>query len=189
MLCAPGGQEIDEEAGDVEAIGKCNDPFQDSSNVPLVLLRANAKRNDETKFEDDEEELDPEGDAQNGFLTVMNTQALVFPADEDGTDDVTCNEDDKENVVQGVVSLAIENGEEDETGGTGDSGDGSAYGVQLLPIGRVWAEFVGVSQPSLENEGTVECYYRDDRHCNEHGLERVGTNILVVLEHAEFSSI
>lgn len=59
----------------------------------------------------------------------MNTQALVFPTDEDGTDDVTCNEDNKENIVQGIVSLAIENGEEDETGGTDDSGNGGAYGV------------------------------------------------------------
>lgn len=55
VLCAPGGQEIDEEASDVEAIGICNDPFQDSSNVPLVLLGADAECNDETKFEDDEE--------------------------------------------------------------------------------------------------------------------------------------
>lgn len=45
-----------------------------------------------------------------------------------------------------------------------------------------------MSQPSLENEGAVECYYRDGGHCNEHGFKFIGTNILVVLEYAKFST-
>lgn len=54
------------------------------------------------------------------MLTVMNTEALILPADEDGADDVANDEDSKEDVVETVVVPIIEDGEEDETGSTGD---------------------------------------------------------------------
>lgn len=112
VLGALGGKEVDEETGNVEAVEVCNNPLEDSGNIPHMLLGANTKSDDQTDFDDDEEELDPKGDAQNRVLAVVDAQALIFPADEDGTDNVSANEDAQEDVVQGVVVLAVEDCEE-----------------------------------------------------------------------------
>lgn len=145
VLGALGREEIDEEAGDVEAVDVGDNPLENGGNVPLVRLGAHAKSNDETDFGNDEEELDPEGDSDDGVLTVMDAQALVFPADEDCTDDVASNKDTQENVVQRVVVFAVEDGEKNKTSRSDDGSNGSTDRVDLLPVGRVWVKFVCVT--------------------------------------------
>lgn len=53
----------------------------------------------EDEFHDDEGEFHPEGDAEDSVLAVVETQLLVFPADEDGGNDVSSNEEKEEDVV------------------------------------------------------------------------------------------
>lgn len=111
VLGARGGEEVDEEAGDVEAVDVRNGPLKDSSDVPNSLLRADAECDGQADFGDDEKQLDPEGDSQDGMLAVMDTQALVLPAYENSTDNVAYNKDSQENVVQRSIVFAIEDGE------------------------------------------------------------------------------
>jgi hypothetical protein len=58
-----------------------------------------SKGDSETDLSDDKKEFNPEGNSKDGVFPVMDTQALVLPADEDGTDDVSNDEDTKENAV------------------------------------------------------------------------------------------
>lgn len=75
----------------------------------------------------------------------MNPQALIFPADEDGANNVSNDENTEEDVVEPVVVLAIENGEKDQASRTNNGSDGGADGIDLLPCRSVLRESARVS--------------------------------------------
>jgi len=108
---------------------------------------------------------------------VTNTQALVLPADEDGTDDVADDEDGEEDVVQPVVVSVVEDGQEDQTGCTGDCKKGRASAADLLPGGSIRSQAVAVSQIALEDEGQVESNDGCSGHGDKQGLQIVVSNI------------
>ena len=73
VLGTCGGEEIDEEAEHVEAVDEGYTPFKNSGYVPNVLLGADCKGDSEANLGDDEKELDPEGDSEDGMFPVVNT--------------------------------------------------------------------------------------------------------------------
>jgi hypothetical protein len=86
--------------------------------------------------------------------------------------------------MQPVMVLAIEDGEQYQTGCTNNGGNGCAHGVNLLPMGCVWCKFVRVSQPALENEGEVESDDGHGGHGDKHSFEVIRTDILRLLVYA-----
>jgi hypothetical protein len=171
-------QEVHEETEDVTTVDKRDTPLQTRRNVPHMFLAAHAKRDNHANLQNDKRELDPEAVAQDRVLAVPYAEALVLPANEDRGDDVATDEDAQEDVVQFVVVLAVEDGEEDEACGAGDGGDGGAPAVHFLPDGGVGCEFAGVAQVALKDEGEGEGYDGHGGHGDEHGFEGVGADIL-----------
>ena len=123
VLSADRRQKVDEEAKDVEEVDETYSPLQHGRSIPLILLRADGKRNGKRDLEDDEGELDPEGVAQDGLLAEVDAQALVLRTYEDCAHDVAYDKDPKENVMQLVVVFVVEDGEQDEARGAGDGRD------------------------------------------------------------------
>jgi hypothetical protein len=54
----------------------------------VVLIAEDAERDREAELDEDEGEFDPEGDAQDAVLAVVDAETLVLPADEDCGDGV-----------------------------------------------------------------------------------------------------
>lgn len=133
VLRPDGRHEIDEEAEHVEEVDKGNDPLQHRRCVVLLLSLRHAERDSKTQLHEDEEELDPEAVAQDGVLAEVYAQTLVFPADEDGRYYVARDEEHKKPVVEVGMAKGVEDGEQDETCGTGDRPDDGANAVNLLP--------------------------------------------------------
>jgi hypothetical protein len=72
----------------VKRIYEANNPLTHRSRVIVILIGEDAKRDREAELGEDEGEFDPEGDAQDAVLAVVDAETLVFPADEDCRDDV-----------------------------------------------------------------------------------------------------
>lgn len=91
---ADGGQEVDDEAPDIEDVDEGDDPLEDGGGVDAVVaaLLEDAEGDGDGDFDDDEGQLDPEGDAQDAVLAEVDAEALVFGADEEGGDDVAATE-------------------------------------------------------------------------------------------------
>jgi hypothetical protein len=170
-------EEIYKEAENIAAVNEGNTPLETRRHIPHVLLRTHAKRNNHAHLEYDECQLDPETVAQNAVFAVPYTQTLVLPANKDGTNDVAADKDAEEDVVQLVVALAVENGEEDQARGAGDGGDSGAARIHFLPDGGVGREFAGVAEVAFEEEGEGEGYDGDGGHGDEHGFQSVGADI------------
>jgi hypothetical protein len=87
--------------------------------------------NGETYFHYDKDEFDPEGHTKNGILAEVNAQSLIFPADEDGRDDIaspeelisgcrlrglrTLHEKEQEEIMQGGMSESVKNRQENQS--------------------------------------------------------------------------
>lgn len=114
VLGANGGQKVDEEAEHVPRVHERNNPFEYRGDVPFVVLLGDTEDDAKADLGDNESEFNPEGNTQDGVLAVVNTQALVLPADEDSADDVPNNEDSQTDVMHPVVVVVVEDGQEDE---------------------------------------------------------------------------
>lgn len=84
-----GGKEVGDEGEDVEDVDERDDPLDDRGVVVTFLSTQDGKCDSECDLNDDEAELDPKAGAQDAVLAVVDSEALVFSADEDGRDDVT----------------------------------------------------------------------------------------------------
>jgi hypothetical protein len=83
------GEEIDDEAPDVEDVDERNDPLENRGFVDSAVAAFQDTEGDgETAFDEDESELDPEAGAEDAVLAEVHAEALVFGADEDCGDDV-----------------------------------------------------------------------------------------------------
>lgn len=161
------GEEVDKEAKHVETVDEGDCPLEASRDVPDMLLGADAEGDAEADLKDDEGELDPERVAQNRVLAVMDSEALVLPADEDGGDDVSNDEDGEKDVMKPVVVLAVKNGKQDQAGCSHNSGNAGAAGVDLLPDRSVGRKLACVSEVAFEEEGQTKCHDGNGRHGNE----------------------
>ncbi len=108
----PRRQEIHEESKDVKSEDERDDPLKNSRDVLVAFEARRAKHYRQQDFHNDEGELGPEGEAQDAMLAEVHAEALVFGADEDGADDVACDEEEEEAVVEAVVVQGVEDGEE-----------------------------------------------------------------------------
>jgi hypothetical protein len=76
--------EIDGETPYIESVDESNDPFNYRSRVVVCAVAKDAKCDGETELDEDEGEFDPEGNAEDTVLAVVNAETLVFPANEYG---------------------------------------------------------------------------------------------------------
>ena len=124
LLRAPGRrQQIDKERQHVKRKDERDDPFENRRDVLPAGEGGADKDGGEGNLDEDENELEPEGEAQDAVLAEVHAQALVLGADEDGADDVAGHEKEEEAVMQAGVMERVEDGEEDEAAGSGDGED------------------------------------------------------------------
>ena len=88
ISCASCRQEVRYEAPDIEDVDQRDDPLEDSADVVVFVFLSDGEDNGERDFGEDEEQLDPEGDAQDAVFAEVDAEALVLGADEDGADNV-----------------------------------------------------------------------------------------------------
>lgn len=88
MLGAHGGHEVDGIAPHVEGEDERDDPLAHGGGVVVVPLAQHAERDGQAQLDEDEEQLHPEGDAQDAVLAVVDPEPLVLPAHEDGRQNV-----------------------------------------------------------------------------------------------------
>ena len=114
LLRTPGrGQQIHKEREHIKCKYQRNHPLEHSRDILLAVEGSGGESDSKDDFGDDESKLHPEGKAQDGVLTEVNSQALVLGADEDGADNVTGYEEEEEAVVEVRVVQGVEDGEED----------------------------------------------------------------------------
>ena len=80
-----------------------------------MLLRKHGRSEHDCKgnFEENKGQFRPETETQDEMFPKMDSQALVFGADEDGRDDIAGYEKEEKAVVKMGVVESVENGEED----------------------------------------------------------------------------
>ena len=177
VLATYGRQKVDKEAKHVPGVNERNDPFEYSGYVPVVILLSDPKDDTQTDLSDYEGELNPERDSEDRMLAVVDTQALIFPTNEDCADDVANNENSQANVVHPVVVVVVEDGEEDQTDCAYNRSNDAEQRVNLLPNRCVGCEFAGMTQVALEDEGKVKGHYGDRGHGNEHRFKGLCADI------------
>ena len=116
-------QQIHKERQHVKRNDERDDPLEDRSDVLAAGEGGADEDRGEGNLDENEDELEPEGEAQDAVLAEVHAEALVFGADEDGADDVAGHEEEEEAVVQSGVVERVEDGEEDEAAGSGDGED------------------------------------------------------------------
>lgn len=65
-----GRPQVEDEGEDVEGEDEGDDPFEDGGDVVLLLPGAGGEGDGEAELGEDEEELDPEGDAEHAMFDV-----------------------------------------------------------------------------------------------------------------------
>jgi hypothetical protein len=79
---------INRKAPNIKRVNERDNPLAHRSSRVVALIAEDAESDGETELQKDEGELYPEGDAQDAVLTVVDSETLVLPADEDCRDDV-----------------------------------------------------------------------------------------------------
>lgn len=124
-----GGYQVNEKGEYVECEDKRDGPFQHCGCVVSFLEVAGSEGDGEYDFDYYEDELDPEGDAEDPVLSEVCLQlgyvrmrgkyirtdpkTLVLPANEYRGDDIAGDEEEKEDIVKRGVAEGIKDGEQD----------------------------------------------------------------------------
>lgn len=106
-------QQIHKESQDIESEDKRNDPFKHSRHVLLLRKHGRSEYDCKRNLEENEGQFRPETEAKDEMFPEVNSQALVFGADEDGRDDVASYEKEEKAVMEMGVVKSVEDGEED----------------------------------------------------------------------------
>jgi hypothetical protein len=77
-------QQINHKTENVQSKNERDDPFNDGGGIAVADFGEDAEGDGEGDFGEDEEELYPEGEAEDTVVAVVNSETLVFGADEDG---------------------------------------------------------------------------------------------------------
>lgn len=153
MMRAPdAGQQIEQEREDVEGENQRDNPFQHGGGILMTREGRACECDGQDHLDEDEGEFGPEADAQDPVGSVMDAQALVLGAQEDGGQDISGNEKQKKAVVQVRVAICVEDGQEDKARGAGDRANDGEDGQDFLCSGRVRGEAPDVSEPSFGHE-------------------------------------
>ena len=78
------GQEVDDEAPDVEDVAEGHDPLENGGLVDVTAAFKHTEGDGKTALQEDESELDPEADGEDTVFSPVDTETLVFGANEDG---------------------------------------------------------------------------------------------------------
>lgn len=78
------GQEVDDEAPDVEDVAERDDPLEDGGFVDFAAALQHTEGDGEAALKEDEAELDPEADGEDTVFLPVDAETLVLGADEDG---------------------------------------------------------------------------------------------------------
>lgn len=131
----------------------------------------------ESKFDEDEGEFDPKGDAEDAMLSIVNAEALILGAEEDGGEDETADEDEEEAIMESVMSICVKDGEEDEACGASDGEDDGEDGEDFLRGAGIGDQSARVSKPAFGHEAQVKGNRCDDAAGDEQRLEPVGSDV------------
>ena len=118
--------------------------------------RIRGKGDDDDQDVQYEDQFDPKREPQDAMLSIMNSQALVLGADEDGANDISGNEEQEEAVVQIGMVQGVEDGQQDQTGRAGDSEQDRQCTQDLLDTAEVLGQPAGMSQPAFGGEAQVQ---------------------------------
>lgn len=154
-------QEINNKAPDVEDVDQAYRPLQYCCAVVVSLVAHYAECNGKGQLDEDEGELDPEGVGEDGVFAVVDSEALVFGADEDGGDDIAADEDDEHGVVDVRVADCVEDCEEDQAGGSDYGEDCREYRQDLLSPVVILRQPPRMPQPPLGNECHIKHHHRN----------------------------
>src|SRR5690606_5311178 len=104
-------------------------------------------------------------------------QQAVLPADKDRAHQVAPDEQAEEDVVQLVVAVRVEDGEQDEPDGADDRKRYRKRLEDLLAAGRVGEEAAAVAEPAVGGEREVQEDGGQDAARDEERLELVRANV------------
>ena len=85
-----------DERPDVEDEDEGNGPLHGCGHVEILASGCDTKDNGQRNLDDNEGQLNPERRGQDAVLAVLDTKALVLPADENGREHVAANEEAEE---------------------------------------------------------------------------------------------
>lgn len=177
VLAADAGQQIEQEAEDVEGEDQGDDPLEDGGDVALVRPRGADEDSGERDLDQDERQLDPEADAQDAVLAVVDPQALVLGAEKHSGQDEACDEEQEEPVVQVRVVVRVEDGEQDQACGSRDREDDGQHREHFLRRRRVGHQSPLVPEPPLCHECQVERHGRDHATGDEEWFQSVRSHV------------
>lgn len=140
-------QEVYGEGGDKDAEEKGNDPFEDGGQIVATFLHGYAKYNCQSQEEEDPAQLQPEGEAQQPILSLVDPQPLVLGADEDGGDNVTDDEDGEHHIMEMVVPARVKDRQQDQSR-TADDAEYTGQDIKdLLALIGMGSQPLALAQP------------------------------------------
>lgn len=176
------GQKVDDETPDVEDVDERDDPFQNGGGVDAAVAALHDAEGDgEGELDDDEEQLHPEGDAQDAEFAPADAETLVFGADEDGGDDVAgagggqslevvegrrpigedLHEQSQHSLMGSRVTSRIKDSQQNQTDATGHGEQNRERRKNLLRLAVIHGQAAFMSEPALGDEDRVEKHHHD----------------------------
>lgn len=183
MLGVHGRVQVHVEGEDVEAEDEGDDPLEDGGDVPVLEAVHNNKGDGQADGDDDEGQLDPEGDGEDAVLGVVDAEALVLGADEDGREQVADDEEAEEDVVQARVAGRVEDAQADEADSADEGPEDGEAREDLFAQRRVGHEAAAVAEPAVREERGVEQHGGEDAARDEERLELAGADVGDVGDH------
>lgn len=111
------------------------------------------------------------------MVRVLDSQALVLPANKNGREQVAAHEEEQEEQVQVLVAVRVKDAQANKADGA-DDGEEDCEAIQnLLANGGVGYEAALVAEPAVGEEGEVEEDGGEDAAGDEEGLEVVGADV------------
>lgn len=111
------------------------------------------------------------------MLAVVDSKALVLPADADSREQIASNKERQKRVVQSAILASLEDRKTDKSHGSNGRKGYREAAEDLLHEGRVGHETAPMSQPSLRQERSIEKDGGQDAADDEERLETVGADI------------
>jgi hypothetical protein len=144
--------------------------------------------NSQAHFKQNEEQLHPEGNAQDAVLAVVDAEALILPANEDGGNDIASpktrqrtvpvevgtenlQEQNQESIMEVWMVESVENAKQNDARRSGNAGNNGQHRQHLLPPRSVVCQPTRMAQIPLEDKGQVQYHYRYGAHGNEERLQ------------------
>lgn len=107
LLCTDTRVQIDHEAENVESEDKRDGPFEAGCDI-FVGGEGGADEDDsEDQLDEDECKLEPEAEGEDSVVSVVDTESLIFCAQEDCRDNVAADEDEEADIVGRGMTVGV----------------------------------------------------------------------------------